>query len=386
MIVNSLLDTDLYKLTMMQVIFHQFPTVMAEYQFKYRNPDIDLFAYIEEIKEEINHLCTLKFNEEELAYLSGFSFFKDDFIKLLGNFQFDSNSLIFDNSSPFGLTIKGPWLQTILFEIPILAIISEIYSRNQYSDCDYSIGRKKLEEKINLIKNNSSLKNLLFSDFGTRRRFSFKWHEEVIASLAKELPDNLCGTSNVYFAKKFNLTPIGTMAHEYIQGCQAIGPSLRESQKYALNLWLKEYGNNLNIALSDTYNLEVFLKDFDLNLCKLFDGVRQDSGDPFECGNLILNHYKKMGVDPKTKKIVFSDNLNFPLAIKLYNYFKEDINPIFGIGTNLTNDLGYTPIQIVIKITECNGKPVAKITDSPDKITCKDPAYLAHLKEVFYGS
>ncbi|MEI8054944.1 MAG: nicotinate phosphoribosyltransferase [bacterium] len=274
-------------------------------------------------------------------------------------------------------------MQTILFEVPLLAIISEVYARNQYPNCDYSIAKKRLAEKISLIKTNPLLKNFLFSDFGTRRRFSFVWHDELTSILTRELPNNFCGTSNVFFAKKFNLHPIGTMAHEYIQGCQALSSSLRDSQKYAFELWIKEYGCNLSVALSDTYNLKVFLKDFDLNLCKMFDGVRQDSGDPFKCGDLIWDHYKSMGVDPRTKKIVFSDGLTFPLAVRLYNYFKERINLVFGIGTNLTNDLECAPIQIVIKMTECNGQPVAKITDNPDKVTCKDTSYLAYLKKVF---
>jgi len=383
MIINSLLDTDLYKLTMMQVIFHHFPESTVEYEFKCRTPNIDLFLYAAEIKKEIDRFCTLRFTQEELTYLKSLSFFKNDFIHLLDNFKLNSKHIIFNSTKPFGITIKGPWLQTILFEVPLLAIISEVYAHSQYPNCDYSIAKKRLAEKINLVKTNSLLENFLFSDFGTRRRFSFTWHEELISTLTKELPNNFCGTSNVFFAKKFNLNPIGTMAHEYIQGCQALSPSLRESQKYALELWTKEYGHDLSIALSDTYSLKVFLKDFDSNLCKMFDGVRQDSGDPFNCGNLILDHYESMGVNPRTKKIVFSDGLTFPLAIRLYNYFKARTNPVFGIGTNITNDLEYAPIQIVIKMTECNGQPVAKITDSPDKVTCKDPSYLAYLKKVF---
>lgn len=386
MIINSLLDTDLYKLTMMQVIFHQFTDVMVEYEFKCRTPNIDLSPYVKEIQKEVDHLCGLRFTQEELDYLSKVSFFKNDFISSLVNFKFNNQHIIFSANHPFGLMIRGPWIQTILFETPLLAIISEVYSRNQHPKCDCCdcvIGRKHLKEKINLVKMNPSLKEFLFSDFGTRRRFSFMWHDEVISTLARELPNNLCGTSNIYFAKKFNLSPIGTMAHEYIQGCQVINHCLRESQKYAFEVWAKEYRNCLDIALSDTYNLDTFLKDFDINLCNLFDGVRQDSGDPFKWGDRMLDHYEGMGINPKTKKLIFSDNLTFPLAIKLHDYFKTRTNPSFGIGTNLTNDLGYPPIQIVIKMTECNGQPVAKISDNPNKAVCKDPSYLTHLKKVF---
>ena len=205
----------------------------------------------------------------------------------------------------------------------------------------------------------------------------------MITSLAKELKDNLIGTSNVYFAKMLNLKPIGTMAHEYLQACQSLGPRLIYSEQFALERWAREYRGELGIALSDVYGIDAFLRDFDLYFCKLFDGVRHDSGDPFEWGEKVIRHYQKLGIDPKTKAFVFSDALDFKLALDLFHRFKDRVNVRFGIGTFLTNDLGHAPIQIVIKMIECNGHPVAKVSDSPGKTMCRDDSYLAYLKEVF---
>jgi nicotinate phosphoribosyltransferase len=179
------------------------------------------------------------------------------------------------------------------------------------------------------------------------------------------------------------LTPLGTMAHEYLQACQAVGPRLRDSQVFAFNMWAREYRGDLGIALSDVCGMDAFLRDFDLFFCKLFDGVRHDSGDPFEWGEKLIAHYEKMRIDPRTKTMVFSDSLNIPLAMRLYEYFRGRVRTSFGIGTNLTNDLGYDPLQIVIKMTRCNGQPVAKISDEPTKAMDYDPSYVAYLREVF---
>jgi nicotinate phosphoribosyltransferase len=173
------------------------------------------------------------------------------------------------------------------------------------------------------------------------------------------------------------------MAHEYLQACQAVGPRLRDSQVFAFNTWAREYRGDLGIALSDVCGMDAFLRDFDLFFCKLFDGVRHDSGDPFEWGEKLIAHYQKMRIDPRAKAMVFSDSLNVPLAIRLFEYFKGRSQTAFGIGTNLTNDLGYEALQIVIKMTRCNGQPVAKISDEPSKSMDYDPAYVAYLREVF---
>ena len=390
MIIASLLDTDLYKFTMMQVVLHHFPGAQVEYRFKCRNPGIDLAPYVEEIRQEIRNLCTLRFTEPELAYLRGLRFIKSDFVDFLGLFQMNEK-YVSVKPSPLGngeidITVKGPWLHTILFEIPVLAIVNEIYFRNTQRAPDFPEGRRRLLDKIGLIRADRSLAGMRVADYGTRRRFSRTWHEEVIIGLRDELGENFAGTSNVWWAMRHDLTPLGTMAHEYLQACQALGPRLRDSQTFAFEIWAREYRGDLGIALSDVYGLDAFLRDFDLYFCKLFDGARHDSGDPFEWGERLIRHYEANRVDPRTKTLIFSDSLNVPLAIELYRRFRDRTPLAFGIGTNLTNDLGFTPLQIVIKMVRCNGQPVAKLSDSPEKTMCDDPAYLAYLRQVFHAT
>jgi nicotinate phosphoribosyltransferase len=221
------------------------------------------------------------------------------------------------------------------------------------------------------------------ADYGTRRRYSRNWHEEVIVGLRDSLGENFAGTSNVWLAMRLGVLPLGTMAHEYLQACQALGARLRDSQTYGFEVWAREYRGDLGIALSDVYGIDAFLRDFDLYFCKLFDGARHDSGDPFDWGERLIRHYEANRVDPRTKTLIFSDSLNVPLAIELYRRFRDRTRLAFGIGTNLTNDLGFRPLQIVIKMVRCNGQPVAKLSDSPEKTMCDDPAYLAYLRQVF---
>jgi nicotinate phosphoribosyltransferase len=386
-IITSLLDTDLYKFTMMQVVLHQFPGAQVEYRFKCRNPGINLAPYVDEIREEIAWLCTLRFRERELEYLRSMRFIKSDFVDFLGLFQLNTKYIDVHRASPDGgeieIVIKGPWLHTILFEIPVLAIVNEVYFRNTQPHPDYAEGRRRLREKISLVRADSSLAGVRIADYGTRRRFSRLWHDEVLLTLKDQLGENLAGTSNVMFAFKHGLTPLGTMAHEYLQACQALGPRLRDSQTFGFEVWAKEYRGDLGIALSDVYGLAAFLRDFDMYFCKLFDGARHDSGDPIDWGEQLIAHYDRNRVDPKTKVLVFSDALTFPRVVELFRRFDGRARLAFGVGTNLTNDLGYTPMQIVIKMVRCNGQPVAKLSDSPEKNMCDDPAYLAYLRQVF---
>jgi nicotinate phosphoribosyltransferase len=386
MIIPSLLDTDLYKFTMMQVVQHHFAEAEVEYRFKCRNPDVDLSPYVEEIQSEIRALCDLRFTQEELDYLRRWRFFKSDFVDLLGLFhlqpRFVTVSRRGDSPKEIDITIKGPWLHTILFEVPVLAIVSEVYYRNTVQSPDYDEGRRRLAAKI-ARANEIQSSDFRIADYGTRRRFSREWHGEVLRTLKRDMSTHFVGTSNVRFAMEQGLTPLGTMAHEYLQACQAVGPRLRDSQSFAFNMWAREYRGDLGIALSDVVGLDAFLRDFDLFFCKLFDGVRHDSGDPFEWGDQLIAHYQRMRIDPRSKTMVFSDSLTIPLAIRLYEYFKGRTQTSFGIGTNLTNDLGYESLQIVIKMTRCNGQPVAKISDEPSKTMDYDPSYVSYLREVF---
>ncbi|HQR56448.1 MAG TPA: nicotinate phosphoribosyltransferase [Burkholderiaceae bacterium] len=387
MIIQSLLDTDLYKFTMMQVVLHHFPGAHVEYRFNCRTRGVDLAPYVDEIREEIAYLCLLRFRESELEYLRGMRFIKSDFVDFLGLFQLHMKSIRVERSAEanggISIVIKGPWLHTILFEIPVLAIVNEVYFRNTQPKADFAEGRRRLRAKVALVRDNPALAGCRIADYGTRRRFSRLWHDEVLMTLKKELGENLAGTSNVMFAAKHGLTPLGTMAHEYLQACQALGPRLRDSQTFGFEMWAREYRGDLGIALSDVYGMDAFLRDFDMYFCKLFDGARHDSGDPILWGERLLEHYERNRVDPRTKTLVFSDSLDFPRVIELYTRFKDRARIAFGVGTNLTNDLGYTPLQIVIKMVRCNGQPVAKLSDSPEKNMCDDAAYLAYLRQVF---
>ena len=387
MIIDSLLDTDLYKFTMMQVVLHHFPGAQVEYRFKCRNPGVQLAPFVEDIRSEISHLCTLRFREPELQYLRGLRFIKSDFVDFLGLFQMNEKYVTVQPSAAgngeIEIIVRGPWLHTILFEVPLLAIVNEIYFRKTQPQSDYVEGRRRLQAKIALIHEDESLSDMRVADYGTRRRFSRSWQEEVIIGLRDDLGANFAGTSNVMLAMRHGLIPLGTMAHEYLQACQSLGPRLRDSQTFGFEVWAREYRGDLGIALSDTYGMDAFFRDFDLYFCKLFDGARHDSGDPFEWGERLIGHYEALRIDPRTKTLIFSDSLNVPLAIKLYRRFSSRTRLAFGIGTNLTNDLGFTPLQIVIKMVRCNGQPVAKLSDSPEKTMCDDPAYLAYLRQVF---
>jgi len=388
MIIKSLLDTDLYKFTMAQVVLHKYPATMVRYAFKCRN-NIDLKEHIEEIRAEIYQLCTLRFTHEELDYLASIPFLKPDFIEYLRLLQLNPEYInVHEDNGELCIHIAGPWISTIWFEVPALAIVSEVWGK--YNNL-VSTGMNKLTEKIEYLAGNilpkkfpSINEEFRFADFGTRRRYSYHWQREyVVPALVARFPKNFVGTSNVLIAKELGLKPIGTMAHEFIMAHQQLGFRLADSQAASFQAWADEYRGALGIALSDTVGMNAFLKDFDLYFAKLFDGARHDSGDPFEWGYKWSNHLRKLGIDPSTKTGVFSDSLTFEKALALHGEFKNIFRPSFGIGTYLTNDMGMTPPNIVIKMVECNGDPVAKISDSEGKQMCEDEEYLNSLKRVY---
>lgn len=380
--IRSLLDTDYYKFTQGQFILHQFPTVITKHIFINRNKDQDFTPYIKEIEDTIDQLCDLKFYESDILFLKSQWIFKESYLDFLRLFKFNKNHIVIKNEDELKIEITGPFYLTIYFE-QILSLISEIYNTNIYKwNKLYDMsGRKKLKNKINMIKD---LKGFQFADFGTRRRCNYFWHNYVIKTLSKELDSNtFIGTSNVYFAKEYDLKPIGTQAHEIYMMAQQL-TLLEKSQTYILNKWRNEYGNNLRIALTDTIGIDAFLKDFDIYFSNRYTGVRHDSGCPFDFAEKIINHYKKFRIDPLTKTIVFSDGLNFKKAIDLFDMYKDKINVFLCIGTNLTNDFErIKPLSIVMKMQQCNGDPVAKISDEPGKTQCEDEEYLNILKETF---
>jgi len=387
-IIQSLLDTDLYKFTMMQAVLHQFPGAQVQYKFKCRTPGVQLAPYVDEIRDEIRQLCSLRFTGDELEYMRGLRFIKSDFVDFLGLFKLNEKYITLTPlaNGEIDIRVRGPWLHTIMFEIPVLAIVSEVYHRNTQPQLDLAEGRRRLDAKLALI-GQPGLAGIRIADYGTRRRFSRPWQREVLAVMKDRLGTGrdscFTGTSNVLFAKELGLRPMGTMAHEYMQACQALGPRLRDSQVFAFEKWAQEYRGDLGIALSDVYGMNAFLRDFDMYFCKLFDGARHDSGDPFSWGERMIGHYAANRCDPRTKVIIFSDGLTFGRCIELFQRFDGRIQVAFGVGTNLTNDLGPEALQIVLKMIECNGQPVAKISDTPGKTMVEDEGYLSYLRQVF---
>ena len=389
-IVHSLLDTDLYKFTMWQAMLHRHPQTQAEYRFACRNATVYPLAELEaEVNAELDHLCSLRFRKDELDYLASLRYIKSDFVDFLRLFQFQRDFIQVQATPEGGLRIEanGPQVHVMGFEIHVLAIVNELYFRCLQTPETLQQGREHLQTKMDAlraVKEEPILAHPFeLSDFGLRRRFSEPWHREVVATLTREVPQWFKGTSSVLLAKDLNIVPIGTMAHEYMQSFQSLGVRLRDFQKAALEDWVQEYRGDLGIALTDTVGMRAFLQDFDLYFAKLFDGLRHDSGDPFDWGDQALAHYRHLRINPHTKRLVFSDGLNLEKALELWRYFAPHIQLGFGIGTNLTNDVGLTPLNIVMKLVRANGQPVAKISDTPGKTMCDDETYLAYLRQVF---
>lgn len=386
-IINSLLETDMYKFSMGQTIFHQFTSYKTTWTFKCRNKDVHFTdEMVEEIKEQVQAFCQLRFTEEELEYLDNITWIKGTYVDFLRLWQPRYEEFTITTDAPCGLAIDaaGTWLNTSMYEIPVLAIVNEVYFRMAY---DYDVllkqFKRRLDEKVRLLEEDT-YRLSDFSEFGLRRRLSAEAQEMAVKAIAEvELPadSHFIGTSNVYLAKKFNLKPVGTMAHEWImctgQGNHKHNPAY--SNWYALDAWVKEYGILNGIALTDTITTDCFLRDFQLTYATLFSGVRHDSGDPYEWGNKMIAHYNSLGINPRTKTLLFSDSLDFERATALYDYFKDKAKVAFGIGTFISNDTDEEALNIVMKTTKCNGMDVAKISDVAGKGMCKNPDYVDYL-------
>ncbi|ENV58225.1 MULTISPECIES: nicotinate phosphoribosyltransferase [Acinetobacter] len=392
-IIHSLLDTDLYKFTMLQVVLHQFPQTHSVYQFRCRNLDQTVYPLtdiLDDLNEQLDHLCALKFKDDELQYLRSFRFIKSDFVDYLELFQLKRRFIraSIDAKGRLDISVEGPMIQAMMFEIFVLAIVNELYFRRIRTEAVLEEGERRLQAKLELLKQYEAQHAndeppFLVSDFGTRRRYSLEWQKHVVESFHRSSPHVFRGTSNVLLAKELNITPIGTMAHEFLQAFQALDVRLRNFQKAALEAWVQEYRGDLGIALTDVVGMDAFLRDFDLYFAKLFDGLRHDSGDPYEWGDKAYAHYRQLKIDTKTKMLTFSDGLTLQKAWELHQYFKDRFKVSFGIGTNLTNDMGQTPLNIVLKLVECNGQSVAKISDSPGKTMTDNDTFLAYLRQVF---
>ena len=395
-IITSLLETDLYKFTMWQALFNSaYNDNEAEYRFLCRRPPaLPLADLKDQVIREVEHLCSLSFRQEELDYLRSLRYIKSSFVDFLSIFRLQRRFISIEaKGEELEIIARGPQVHVMFFEIFILAIVGELQARRFPRDDALKEGRRRLAAKIARLQAFEEEANTVplahafgVFDYGLRRRFSAKWHEEVILTLHDKVPQFFKSTSNVYFAMKHKLVPIGTMAHEYLQTFQAVRDvPLRWFQKAALDAWVQTYRGDLGIALTDVVGMDAFLRDFDLFDAKLFDGLRHDSGDPIEWGEKALAHYAKLRVDARTKRLVFSDGLTIEKSIGLWRHFASRVQTGFGVGTHLTNDFGpdYPALEIVMKLVRCNERPVAKLSDSPGKTICDDPTFLAYLRSVF---
>ncbi|NUZ04370.1 nicotinate phosphoribosyltransferase [Piscinibacter koreensis] len=390
-VITSLLDTDLYKFTMWQTMLHRHPQTQAEYTFVCRNqPAYPLAELVSEVDRELDHLCSLRYRPDELAYIGSLRFIRSDFVDFLRIFQFQREFIqarVAPDGKGLEIVASGPQVHVMAFEIYVLAIVNELYFRRFDEDAAWAEGRRRLAAKIERLREferePKRLNPFEFFDFGVRRRFSKAWHREVLETLKREVPQFFKGSSDVLYARDLGLVPIGTMAHEYLQTYQTLGVRLRDFQRAALEDWVQEYRGDLGVALTDVVGMDAFLADFDLYFAKLFDGLRHDSGDPLWWGEKAIAHYERLRVDPKTKRLTFSDGLDLEKSFDLYRHFADRTMVGFGIGTNLTNDTGLKTLHIVMKLTHANRQPVAKLSDSPGKLLCDDETFLAYLRQVF---
>ncbi|MFV0576177.1 MAG: nicotinate phosphoribosyltransferase [Vibrio sp.] len=385
-IIRSLMDTDAYKFHMQQAIFHQYADVDVVAEFHCRS-DEDLRPYLAQIQQQVDALCQLRFQPAELDYLASLPFFKADYIEYLKTFQFKAaNVVVAEKNEQLAITITGKWLDVILWEVPLLAIVSEIRCRTRFPEATPEQALQQLRSKLAAMKNQYQgldLSQFSLIDFGTRRRFSKAVQRAIVEELVETLPQ-FGGTSNYYLAFEKGLNPVGTQAHEWFQAHQQLTGELADSQQLALRSWLKEYPDSLGIALTDCINMDAFLRDFSPEFTQAFVGLRHDSGDPIAWGEKAIAHYQANGIDPKTKLLVFSDGLSLTKAIDIYQHFNGRIQTSFGIGTQLTCDIpNTTSLNIVLKLTQCQGKPVAKISDEPGKSMCRDEGYLERLRQAF---
>ncbi|MBQ6067811.1 MAG: nicotinate phosphoribosyltransferase [Clostridia bacterium] len=381
-IVVSLLDTDLYKFNMDQVIFHKHTDLCGQYYFKCRNKGVTFTPEMaEEIEAQIDHLCSLRFTKEELDYLRSIRFIKNDYVEFLRLYHpiRDYVNVSLSPEGELSIVVDGPLFSAMQFEIFLLEIVNEVYFRMAYDyDALLASARERLDDKIRKLNDGTYTFN--FAEFGCRRRLSREWEDEVVRRLVTETK-SCVGTSNVYLAMKYNVTPIGTYAHEFVQMYQGIDSiPLAYTNHYAMKDWYDEYNGDNGTALTDTITTDLFLLDFTRSNVNNYNGVRHDSGDPYEWGEKIIAHYQKYGVDPRTKLLLFSDSLDFDRAQKLYDYFREKAKVSFGIGTFVSNDTSAEALNIVIKLQYVNGRPVAKLSDTPGKAMCRDEEYLEYLE------
>jgi nicotinate phosphoribosyltransferase len=373
MILQSILDNDLYKFTMQHAVVKLFPRAEARYGFVNRGKTQFPEGFADRLNQEVQQMASLRLTDTEKQFLKDWCYYlPPTYLDFLSGYQYNPKEVqISQQGGELSIHIEGYWYRTILWEVPLMAMISELY---------FEMTHQKALPQSEILENLShkgfvfEKNQIRFADFGTRRRFSFANHDLVVGHLTKICPNAFTGTSNVFLAYKYSIKPIGTHAHEWFM-FHAAKYGYKLANELALDNWVDVYRGDLGIALSDTFTSKVFFRAFDGKLSKLFDGVRQDSGDPFVFAVQTIEHYKKLNIDPTSKTIVFSDNLNPDLVKDLFIFCENRIKISFGIGTNLTNDVGVTPLNMVIKMTAARPanynewQETVKLSDSVGKYT-----------------
>lgn len=405
-ILNSLLETDQYKFNMNDIVCRKFNDYTTVWTFKCRNKDVRFTPdMIAEIRRQIDHYCTLRFTAEEIEWLGkNLPWLSKGYLNHLIDWTPKRNEILINEGNiqaynDCGLAIEahGTWLNTSMYEIAILAIVNEVYYAFKYGvgTKDIEFQKRTIEKFGKLFNDNEAVRCNFeteydkthpydignFAEFGMRRRLNGAMQDWLIKYCVEQKVPGFVGTSNAYLAKKYGCKAIGTQAHEFYMAYQGNPKLAKEySNYYAMKDWIDTFQTRNGTALTDTLGTDLFLRDFDLTYANLFSGVRHDSGDPFEWGEKIIAHYTKLGIDPTTKTLLFSDSLNFEKATKIKAHFEGRCKISFGIGTYLANDTDVEPLNIVMKVTMCNGQPVAKISDVEGKGMCRDNEYIEYLK------
>ncbi|NDY93479.1 nicotinate phosphoribosyltransferase [Ideonella livida] len=391
-VLTSLLEMDLYKFTMWQALWRRHPHNTAEYHLVCRQrPERPLAELLPQVQAELDALCALRFSPQELAWLGGLRFMRADFVAWLADFRLQRGHIrAWAEGETLRVVAQGPQVQVMGFEILVLALVNGLYFRRLDTPAVRAEGERRLQAKIDRLQAWAAAAGpqapaFELFDFGLRRRFSADWQAQVLQRLQQGAPGSFCGTSNAHLARTLGLTPIGTMAHEYLQTYQALDGAggLGGHQRRALQDWLDTYGGDLGIALTDVVGMDAFLADFDADLARRYAGLRHDSGDPLVWAHKALAHYERLGIEARDKRLVFSDGLTLEQALGLHQRLAGRARLGFGIGTHLTNDLGLAPLNVVMKLMRCNGQPVAKLSDSPGKTLCEDAGFLARLRQAF---
>lgn len=408
-IITSLTDTDYYTFTLCQLAYHKFKGAAARYKYKCRNgngypPALSVAGsdkakrqFCGAMNKQLDNFCELRFKHSEVEALSKTGHFKDDFLEFLLKLRLDRKHITcYDANGHMAIDITGPVEQTIWYETPTLATnseligyynvpslkivgdLSEIHDPMHYEQC-IRVARERLYAKLKYA-GSANLPGFNITDFGTRRRFSLAWHDEVLYTMKQVVPEILVGTSNCMLAMKHGIPMKGTMPHQGFQMFQQV-VGVAESQTALFAAWIEEYGDQLLIALSDILGFQAFIADF-LGYAKDYSGARHDSANPYLwCEDLLLM-YEKLGIDAKKKVAVFSNGLNMHKAVSLYATFHNKIKVMLAMGTDLTNDTGRLAPQIVIKLVEFMHGPVAKVADEPGKGMCEDPEFEDYVKEI----